>query len=564
MVRAGIDSGPFSRFERYSRASRDGEGAAPVVTDAPARGGSINVPLPGARGASLIYRDFVMPSRLGAFAALLEHALEAGYEPVSVEAYWERIKRRAADGDARVLVLRHDIDTDPGTAARMWRLEQSLGIAGSYYFRLATLDSDLMQAIQSAGGHASYHYEEVASLAKRERIHDPEVALARLPEARAMFRRNLDRLRELTRLPMAVVASHGDFVNRKLGVANSVILEDRAFRTEMGVDLEVYDEAFMRHVTARHADGLPPEFWRSGDPTVAIDRGEPVVYLLVHPRNWHADRGVNLRDDARRLREGIRYAVAISGARRRPRPITADRPGEGVRTAGLPPGVSVGAGANIGEHVVLGVPPGSDPPGTHALRIGHNATIRSHTVIYGGTVIGDDFHAGHGALIRESTVIGDHVSVGSHAVVEHHVTIGDRVRIHSGAFVPEFSVLDDGSWIGPNAVLTNARYPLSPNAKTELAGVHVHADAKVGANATLLPGIEIGRNALVGAGSVVTRHVPEDSIVIGNPARVVGSVRNVPAYGVASEPSRSPEPPPSPEPEPKPSPRRSTVARPAR
>jgi acetyltransferase-like isoleucine patch superfamily enzyme len=136
-------------------------------------------------------------------------------------------------------------------------------------------------------------------------------------------------------------------------------------------------------------------------------------------------------------------------------------------------------------------------------------------------------------MIRELNEIGDDVSVGTHSVIEHHVKIGNHVRIHSNAFIPEYSVIEEGAWIGPNVVFTNALYPLSSNAKATLKGPRIMTGAKIGANATLLPGIVIGRNALVGAGAVVVDHVPEDKVVVGNPARVVKDVSEISAYEVS-------------------------------
>ena len=196
------------------------------------------------------------------------------------------------------------------------------------------------------------------------------------------------------------------------------------------------------------------------------------------------------------------------------------------------PNVHIEPDAQIGEYVVLGVPPRGHAPGDLETRIGERAVIRSHTVIYAGNLIGDDFQTGHAVLIREANRIGHRVSVGSHSVVEHHVVIGDDVRIHSNAFVPEFTVLEAGCWIGPSVVLTNARYPLSPSAKEELQGPRIESRAKIGANATLLPGVRIGADALVGAGAVVVCDVPPGKVVVGNPARVVGDVANLAAYQV--------------------------------
>jgi acetyltransferase-like isoleucine patch superfamily enzyme len=115
------------------------------------------------------------------------------------------------------------------------------------------------------------------------------------------------------------------------------------------------------------------------------------------------------------------------------------------------------------------------------------------------------------------------------------VKIASNVRIHTQAFVPEFSVLEEGSWIGPNVVLTNAKYPLSPRAKDELQGPIIRKGAKIGANSTILPGVVVGEDALVGAGSVVVRDVPPGAVVVGNPARVVGHVSSLP-YGPPNNP----------------------------
>jgi acetyltransferase-like isoleucine patch superfamily enzyme len=136
--------------------------------------------------------------------------------------------------------------------------------------------------------------------------------------------------------------------------------------------------------------------------------------------------------------------------------------------------------------------------------------------------------------IRESNRIGDNVSIGTLSVVEHHVEIADNVRIHTQVFIPEFSVLEEGCWIGPNVVFTNAKYPLSPGVKDQLAGPVIKRGAKIGANSTLLPGVVIGENALVGAGSVVVDDVPPGAVVVGNPARVIRQISELP-YATVSK-----------------------------
>jgi len=199
-----------------------------------------------------------------------------------------------------------------------------------------------------------------------------------------------------------------------------------------------------------------------------------------------------------------------------------------TRVDGIYPGVEIGPDHEIGPFVLLGVPPSGAAEEPRRTSIGAGACIRSHTVIYAGNRIGDGFATGHGAMVREDNEIGDDVSIGSGTVVEHHVSIGDGVRIHSQAFVPEFTVLEAGCWIGPNVVITNAKYPRSPGVKESLVGARVCRGAKIGANATLLPGVVIGEDALVGAGAVVTRNVPDGAVVAGNPARTIKQLSDLP------------------------------------
>jgi len=256
-----------------------------------------------------IYADFFMPSRLGVYREFLEEIISHGYKTYSVATFWEKTKGDRTRLQENCLVLRHDIDTDTGTAKAMWEIEQALGVESSYYFRLSTVDIPFMRAIAFSRGEAGYHYEELATVAKEKCLKTREQVLREMPCIRRLFQENLNSLRERSGLPIDIVASHGDFVNRKLQMYNWEILKNNAFRKEVGVKLEVYDEPFASNVSSRHSDTDYPSFWRPESPLGAIRRGESVIYVLVHPRHWRTNHKVNFVDNVNRALEGLRYSL---------------------------------------------------------------------------------------------------------------------------------------------------------------------------------------------------------------------------------------------------------------
>ncbi|MBS3121388.1 N-acetyltransferase [Candidatus Woesearchaeota archaeon] len=181
----------------------------------------------------------------------------------------------------------------------------------------------------------------------------------------------------------------------------------------------------------------------------------------------------------------------------------------------------------VGEFCIIGILPRGRNDGELEIVIGGNSVIRSHTIIYAGNKIGDNFQTGHDVFIREENIIGNNVSIGTKTVIEHHVTIEDDVRIHCQCFIPEFTILKKGCWIGPKVVFTNAPYPSAKRTKEFLDGAVVEENAKIGANSTILPGIKIGKNALIGAGSVVTKDVPAEKVVAGNPAKIIKDIKDL-------------------------------------
>jgi acetyltransferase-like isoleucine patch superfamily enzyme len=134
---------------------------------------------------------------------------------------------------------------------------------------------------------------------------------------------------------------------------------------------------------------------------------------------------------------------------------------------------------------------------------------------------------GHGStiwqfvVILEGATIGENCNICAHCLIEGGAVIGDRVTIKSGVFVWDGVVLGDDVFVGPGVSFTNDLYPRSKRHKDSFPETKVNANASIGANATILAGITIGKSAMIGAGSVVVNDVPENAVVVGNPAKII-------------------------------------------
>jgi acetyltransferase-like isoleucine patch superfamily enzyme len=186
----------------------------------------------------------------------------------------------------------------------------------------------------------------------------------------------------------------------------------------------------------------------------------------------------------------------------------------------LPPGVELGVGHVVEAGVILGQRSGRrvDDP---TLRIGANAYLRSGTVLYAGSVIGAYFESGHNVVIREQNRLGDHVSIWNNTTVDYGCRIGDRVKLHANVYMAQFTVVEDDVFLAPGVTIANDPHPGCSFSSQCMRGPHIKRGAQIGVNVTILPFVTIGERAIVGAGSVVTRDVPPDSVVMGNPARVI-------------------------------------------
>jgi len=190
--------------------------------------------------------------------------------------------------------------------------------------------------------------------------------------------------------------------------------------------------------------------------------------------------------------------------------------------------VEIGDNSFIGPNCIIGEPTASyyKDLKNHNFQktiIGRNSIIRSFTTIYENVIIGEFFQTGHYAIIREESRIGIHTSFGSYSELPGKSSIGNYVRIHSKVMLSENNFIEDYVWIFPFVVLTNVKHPPIG----ELQQTRIREYAQIFAHAVILPGIEIGKNAIIGAGTIVTKNVPDERLVIGNPGKDIKSVRDI-------------------------------------
>ncbi|WP_201302878.1 MULTISPECIES: DapH/DapD/GlmU-related protein [Aeromonas] len=135
--------------------------------------------------------------------------------------------------------------------------------------------------------------------------------------------------------------------------------------------------------------------------------------------------------------------------------------------------------------------------------------------------IGKDTRIWQYSVVLQGAKIGTECNICAHTLIENDVIIGDRVTIKSGVYIWDGITIEDDVFIGPCVAFTNDRHPRSKIYPDEFSKMLIKNGASIGANATLLPGITIGRHAMVGAGAVVTKDVPDYAVVVGNPAKII-------------------------------------------
>jgi acetyltransferase-like isoleucine patch superfamily enzyme len=195
------------------------------------------------------------------------------------------------------------------------------------------------------------------------------------------------------------------------------------------------------------------------------------------------------------------------------------------------PGTVLGKDVKVAENAVVGKQPALSPRSTtkrEALpptEIGDGTIVSAGAIVFAGSRIGARVILGDQSCVRERVTIGDDVVLGRGSLVENDTTIGALTKIQAEAYITAHSTLEDEVFIAPCVVTTNDNFMGRTERRHDLiAGPTIRRRARVGGGAILCPGVEIGEEAFVGAGAVVTKDVPARAVVVGNPARVLREV----------------------------------------
>jgi acetyltransferase-like isoleucine patch superfamily enzyme len=193
-------------------------------------------------------------------------------------------------------------------------------------------------------------------------------------------------------------------------------------------------------------------------------------------------------------------------------------------------GTEIGDGCVIEPGAVLGKTPRlartssasrETPP---ALHLGARVTVCTGAVLYAGVTVGDEAIIGDGAGVRERTTIGESTVIGRLSSIDNDVAIGDRVKIQTNVYITAFSVVEDDVFVGPGVNTTNDDTMARHDASYELRGATLRRGCRIGGSAVLVPDVEVGEEAFVAAGAIVTRDVPARAFMVGTPARQVREV----------------------------------------
>ena len=250
-----------------------------------------------------IYSDYLMKSRLAEYEKFLRYSKKE-FTFLPIIDFFNLIKENKLNNSKKYFINRHDIDTDIKTAKNFFELEKKYNIRSTYYFRLSTLDISFIKEINKYGSEVGYHFEEIASYCKKNHIKDKAKVYEHLQSIKNEFINNFRKIEQQIGFKIRSVASHGDFVNRKLGIINNEILLEQKTRVQLGIDVEAYDDILINNFDVYISDRPYPQFYTPLSPFEAIKKYN-IICMTSHPRQWAVNWYLNTKDNLIRFKEEL-------------------------------------------------------------------------------------------------------------------------------------------------------------------------------------------------------------------------------------------------------------------
>lgn len=236
--------------------------------------------------------NFSPPHRIALYHTILREARSTGYQFLTLA----ELAAAQEPPSAPFIILRHDIDTDPRAALDFAAAEAKEDIRATYFFRLTTWNKDIIDLLHAQGHEVGYHFEELASYAKKKHIRSKAEVIAAFPDIRRIFAQNLAQLRGLHSFEINSCASHGDFANLVVDCGNYKFLRDAELRHELGIAYEAYDHELVNAYQNHVSDWNSPQGFNPAHPLSYI-RARKSFLFLTHPRWWRVNPLANFRFD---------------------------------------------------------------------------------------------------------------------------------------------------------------------------------------------------------------------------------------------------------------------------
>lgn len=253
-----------------------------------------------------IRSDFFICNRIADYEQIIKTAIDKNYEVLPLSEFFNDARNNRLTG-RKILLIRHDIDSDPTYVLKWLSVNQKYGVRTSFYFRLCTLNYSVMKKVHDLKSDCGYHYEELATIAKRKKIRTKKEIEQLYPEIRAEFIDNFNRIEQQCGFKIRSIASHGDFANRILNTPNREFITE-AVMEQCGIDFETYQSEITNNYSINITDCGYPNLYR-GDTSVlqAIDQQHPIIHILIHPKHWRSSWYWNIYENGKRIIEGLKY-----------------------------------------------------------------------------------------------------------------------------------------------------------------------------------------------------------------------------------------------------------------